>query len=484
MEGKTAMTSKSIITPNFCVIGAGSGGLSFAAGAAQMGASVVILERNKMGGDCLNYGCVPSKALIAASKIGYDLKKADNFGWDVLKSSVEFKRVHDHVHEVISKIAPNDSVERFEKLGAKVILEEGRFLDEHTIETNSYLIKAKRFIVSTGSTPFLPLIEGLKDVPFYTNESIFDIKELPNHLVIIGSGPLGIEMAQAFRRLGSRVTVLGSSSILQRDDPEMTSKLRKILLSEGIEIREHVQIKSVRKKEVGLELVYTNAQGNTSESMASHILVAAGRKPNIENLNLDLAHVKFLPQGINVNANLQTSNRKIYAIGDCTGGHQFTHVAGYHASLALRNTIFRLGTKVETRATPWVTYTDPELAHVGFYEEHLQSQNIPYKVLQMNFDENDRAQAEKRTEGAIKVLVSPKGYVLGASIIGIHAGELIYPWIIAIQNKLKISAIASAIPPYPTLSEINKRVAGQFYADKIFSSSMKKIVKCIMRITR
>lgn len=475
------MTKKQILTPDFCVIGAGSGGLSFAAGAVQMGASVVLLEAKKMGGDCLNSGCVPSKALIAAAKFGHESSRAKHFGWAFSKSKVDFIKVHNHIHDVIKNIAPNDSVERFEKLGAKVILEQGYFIDDKSVETDTHIIKPKRFIIATGSIPFVPPIEGLATVPYLTNETIFDLKELPKHLVVIGGGPIGIEMAQAFLRLGSQVSVLEAFSALPKDDPEITAKLKEILKSEGIDLNENVKILSIKQREQEIHIEYQTSDGKQKELKASHIIVATGRRPNIQNLNLDAAGIKFSPRGIEVNEHLKTSNPKVYAIGDCTGGYQFTHVAGYHAGLAIRNTIFGLRTKVETRAIPWVTYTDPELAHVGFMESQLQEKQIAYKVLHMKFDENDRAQAEKRTDGVMKVLVCPKGYDLGATILGVHAGELIYPWVMAIQNKLKLSAITSSIAPYPTLSDISKRVAGSFYTEKIFSPFMKNIVRFIMR---
>lgn len=473
--------SKSILTPDFCVIGAGSAGLSFAAGAVQMGASVVLLEAEKMGGDCLNYGCVPSKALIAAAKFGNQSSRAKDFGWTTSKPKVDFTKVHEYIHQVIKTIAPNDSVERLEKLGVDVVLEQGSFLDKKTIETNSHLINAKCFIIGTGSKPFIPLIEGLANVPYLTNETIFELQELPKHLVIIGGGPIGIEMSQAFLRLGSQVTILQSSSCLPKDDPEITKKLKEILVSEGINLNENVKISSINQVKQQIDIQYQTSDGTQKKINASHLLVATGRRPNIQNLHLESAGIKFSSRGIEVNAHLQTSNPKVYAIGDCIGGYQFTHVAGYHAGLAIRNTIFGLKTEVETKAIPWVTYTDPELAHVGFIESQLKNKEIPYKVLHMNFDENDRAQAENRPDGIIKVLVSSNGHVLGTTILGNHAGELIYPWVMAIENKLKLTAITSSIAPYPTLTDISKRVAGSFYTEKIFGPWMKTIVRFIMR---
>lgn len=477
-------TQKPILYPDFCVIGAGSGGLSFAAGTVQMGATVVLLERHKMGGDCLNTGCVPSKALIAAAKVSHTIHNSSHFGWSVPKSSVDFKKVQDRVQQVIQSIAPHDSVERFETLGVKVLLEEGKFINETTLETPTHLIQAKRYIIATGSTPFIPPIQGIASVPYLTNDSIFDLQELPNHLVIIGGGPIGIEMAQAFRRFGSKVTVLEALSLLPKDDPELVCRLKEILLRDGIDIHEGIHISSVAHKDSGIILSCINSQGKPLEFVASHLFIATGRRPTIQDLNLEMANIESTPKGISVDNYLRTTNPRIYALGDCIGGYQFTHMANYHAGLVIRNSIFRLRTKIETRAIPWVTYTDPELAHVGFLESQLKAQNMHYKILQLPFSANDRAQTEGKQEGHIKVLVTPKGKILGATILGSQAGELIYPWVIAIQNDLKLTAITNSIAPYPTLNELSKRVAGSFYAEKLFGSFMKCLVRFIMRMTR
>lgn len=468
---------------DFCVIGAGSGGLSFAAGAVQMGASVVLLEADKMGGDCLNYGCVPSKAIIAASKIGYKAKKSDEFGWFIDIAKLDYKKVHNHIHDVIKEIAPHDSVERFEKLGVTVIKEAGRFTSPKRVETKSHIVKAKRYIIATGSKAFIPPIKGLDSAPYLTNETIFELKTLPKHLVIIGGGPIGIEMAQAYRRLGSEVTILEAFTALPKDDQELTSRLKDILVKERISINERVNIVSVEKYRTGVKITYKNINEVKHVITASHLLVSAGRRPNVKSLGLDSAKIGYTDRGINVNKKLKTTNHRVFAIGDITGGYQFTHVAGYHAGLAIRNGIFGLGLQVSTKAIPWVTYTDPELAHVGYTEKDLQDRNIKYQMHKLDFTENDRAIAEKRTEGMIKLLVSPRGYILGCSILGLNAGEMIYPWVIAIQNDLKLSAITNSIAPYPTLNDISKRVAGNYYKDKIFSPLMKSIVRFLMRIT-
>ncbi|MDP1725008.1 MAG: FAD-dependent oxidoreductase [Alphaproteobacteria bacterium] len=475
---------KKILKSDFCVIGAGSGGLSFAAGAVQMGASVILVESGKMGGDCLNYGCVPSKALLAAAKMQHHFQEATVFGLKADKLSVDFKKVHAHIQKIIANIAPHDSVERFESLGVNVVQEKGIFVDQDTLATDHYLIQAKRFIVATGSIPFVPPISGLSSIPYLTNETIFDLDVLPEYLVIIGGGPIGIEMAQAFIRLGSRVTVLEAFVALPKDDPQMTSKLKEILIQEGIEIKEYVIINSIISKDNTIYFSYNDADNNMVELQASHVLVATGRRPNIGALNLAAAKINASPQGIVVDAYLRTTNKRVYAIGDCIGGYQFTHVAGYHAGIVIRNTIFKLCKKVETRAIPWVTYTDPELAHIGALESDLIKQQKSYKVLEMSFAQNDRAQAERRTEGLIKVFVTPKGHILGATILGVSAGELIMPWVMAIQNNLKIGTIVDTIVPYPTLSDIHKQLAGSFYKDKIFSPFTKKIVRFLMWVTR
>lgn len=478
------MTQKKLRKADFCVIGAGSGGLSFAAGAVQMGASVILVERAKMGGDCLNYGCIPSKALIAASRFAQEFKRSRDFGWSHKSSHVDFQRVHAHVHQVIAAIAPHDSMERFENLGVKIINREGCFRDANTFETQSHIIQAKRYIIATGSSPFVPPIEGLRGIPYYTNETIFDLQELPKHLVVIGGGPIGIEMAQAFRRLGSSVIILEAFSALPKDDPEFTEQLIQILHEEGIVLKEHVMITRIKQKDNHAQITYKDTDQKTHTVMASHILVATGRRPNIQELNLSAAGIDSTPKGIKVDKNLRTSNPRVYAIGDCIGGYQFTHVAAYHAGLVLRNSIFRLPVKVQTSAIPWVTYTDPELAHVGAMEAQLIQEKVPHKVLKFSFQENDRAQTEHRTTGNIKVLVTPKGHVLGATILGAHAGELIFPWIMAIQNRLKIASIVNSIAPYPTLTEVSKGAAGTFYTEKIFGARMKMIVKYLMRVTK
>ncbi|MCA0370994.1 MAG: FAD-dependent oxidoreductase, partial [Proteobacteria bacterium] len=376
--------TKPLLTPDFCVIGAGSGGLSFAAGAAQMGARVVLLEEKHMGGDCLNTGCIPSKALIAAAKAGYSRTHATDFGWASSTTPVDFNKVRTHIKEVIAAIAPHDSVERFLKLGVTVIGERGTFQDGRTVETDSYIIQGKRFVIATGSKPLVPKIPGLEHVPFLTNETLFDLPHLPSHLAIIGGGPIGMEMAQAFRRLGSRVTVFEVSRVLPKDEPSLTAHLKGVLQDEGVDIHEHTHVTGVSSSNDGaVRISFEKTAGTAQACQASHLFVATGRDKNLERLGLEKAGVSYTPRGIVVRPTLQTTNPKIYALGDCIEGPLFTHAAGYQAGIALRNTIFGLRTKATTRIGPWVTYTDPELAHIGHTQEELQRREIPYRTLEI-----------------------------------------------------------------------------------------------------
>ena len=464
------------IMADICVIGGGSGGLSVAAGAAQMGAKTVLIEANKMGGDCLNTGCVPSKALIAAGNAAEIVRSAGAFGVNGHEPDIRFNGVHDHVHGVIGAIAPHDSVERFERLGCTVIQARARFVGPETVEAGGFTVRARRFVVSTGSRAVVPPIPGLRESPHFTNETIFDNTAAPEHLIVIGAGPIGLEMAQAHRRLGARVTVLDLGPILPNDDPELTAVVRKALVDEGVEIFERIKVVKVERKGNGVAI--TVAYDNDERVIqGSHIMVAAGRKPNVESLGLEAAGIEYSPKGIKVDARLRTTNKRVFAIGDVAGGLQFTHVAAYHAGIVIRNALFRLPAKVDYSAVPWVTYTDPELAHVGLTEKQAREKHGEVRVLRFPYAENDRAQAERRTAGQAKVIVTPKGEILGASLVGLHAGELLQPWVLAISQKLKIGAMAQTIAPYPTLSEINKRVAGSFYTPTLFSDRTRKVVR-------
>ncbi|MEE8549095.1 MAG: FAD-dependent oxidoreductase [Alphaproteobacteria bacterium] len=465
---------------DICVIGAGSGGLSVAAGAAQMGASTVLVEKGKMGGDCLNYGCVPSKSLLAAGHAAQIAKSASRFGVSCPGVEVDFSAVHGHVHGVIAGIAPHDSVERFEGLGVKVIQAEARFIGPREVEAGEYLIAARRFVIATGSAPMVPPIPGIGDVPYRTNETIFDMTAAPEHLIVIGGGPIGMELAQAHRRLGSQVTVVEMDEVLNKDDPELVDIVRARVRSEGVDIREGVKVIGAEKHEEGVAVTIDD-NGAEKRIVGSDLLVAAGRRANVEGLGLEAAGIDYSPGGIKVDARLRTTNRRVYAAGDVAGRLQFTHVAAHHADVVIRNVLFRQPAKVNERACPWVTYTSPELANVGLGEHDLSDRHGEIRILRWPFTDNDRARTERDTDGLIKVITGRRGRVLGAAIVGAHAGELILPWVLAVAGKLKLKEMAQVIAPYPTRSEVSKRAAGSYYTGALFSPWVKMLVRFLAR---
>jgi len=467
------------IKADLCVIGAGSGGLSIAAGAAQMGANVVLLERDKMGGDCLNYGCVPSKSLLAAGHAAHIVRTTARFGVKSSEPVIDHRAVRDHVRGVIADIAPHDSQERFDGLGVRVIREEGRFIGPRTVAAGDFEITAKRIIIATGSSPAVPPIPGLTETPFFTNETIFDNEHAIAHLLVIGGGPLGLEMAQAHARLGAKVTVLEGLMALGNDDPELADIVKERLSAEGIDIHEGAQV--TRVSGVGGAIsVEVEIDGVGQKFKGSHLLVAVGRRPNLEKLDLAVAGIETGPGGIVVDGRLRTSNKKVFAVGDAAQGYKFTHIAGYQAGIVIRNVLFRLPAKVDYRAVPWVTYTAPELAQIGLTEQAARDAHGDITVLRASFADNDRARAEGETHGQLKVMTTRKGVVVGASMVGEKAGELIQSWSLPISKGLKIKDIAGLILPYPTLGEINKRAAGSYYTPSLFSDRTRRIVRFLL----
>ena len=467
------------IKADLCVIGAGSGGLSIAAGAAQMGADVVLLERNKMGGDCLNYGCVPSKSLLAAGHAAHIVRSASRFGIKSTEPVIDHRAVRDHVQGVIAAIAPHDSQERFEGFGVRVIREEGRFIGPRTVAAGDYEITAKRTIIATGSSPAVPPIPGLADSPFFTNETIFDNEHAIEHLLVIGGGPIGLEMAQAHARLGAKVTVLEGLTALGNDDPELADIVKQRLAAEGVDIHEGAQVKHIGGS-AGALVVETEIDGASRVFQGSHLLVAVGRSPNLDKLDLAAAGIETGPGGVLVDARLRTSNKKVFALGDAAEGYKFTHIAGYQAGIVIRNVLFRLPAKVDYRAIPWVTYTAPELAQVGLTEQAARADHGDVRVLRASFADNDRARAEGETHGQLKVMTTRRGVVVGASMVGEKAGELIQSWCLPIAKGLKIKDVAGLILPYPTLGEINKRAAGTYYTPSLFSDRTRRIVRFLL----
>ena len=461
------------LTPDLCVIGGGAAGLAVAAGAVQMGARVVLIERGRMGGDCLNYGCVPSKSLLAAARLADVWRRGTEMGVHYPPPRIDFTGVGASIDRVIARIAPHDSVERFEGLGVTVIEAEARFTDSRTVAAGGAVVRPRRFVIATGSTPVIPPIPGLDQVPYLTNETVFANRELPKHLIVIGGGPIGIELAQAHHRLGAAVTVIDAGAILPRDDAELAGRLADRLEEDGITLYQSATIAGV---EPGIAV--TLADGKRIEG--SHLLVAAGRRPALAALDLDTAGIAATRSGITVDARLRTTNRRAYAIGDAAGGPQFTHIAGYHAGIVIRNALFRLPARVDYRALPWVTYTDPELAQVGSTEAAAREDG-PVRILRWSFAENDRAQTERELFGEVKVVTRPNGRILGATILSAGAGDLILPWALAISQRLKIGAMANLVVPYPTRGEAGKRAAGSYYTPRLFSPRTRRLVRLLAR---
>jgi pyruvate/2-oxoglutarate dehydrogenase complex dihydrolipoamide dehydrogenase (E3) component len=466
------------IKTDVLVIGAGSGGLSVAAGAVQMGASVVLLEGHKMGGDCLNFGCVPSKALIAAGKHAHAMTTGAPYGITPVTPEIDYAAAKDHVQRAIDTIAPVDSQERFEGLGVTVIREFGRFISPTEVQAGDTVIQARRIVIATGSSPLVPPIPGIDDVTYYTNETIFDLRDRPEHLLIVGGGPIGMEMAQAHIRLGAKVTVIEGMKAMGKDDPDAAAIVLEKLRAEGVEIVEDAMAEKVSGKGGKITV-----QTSNDTFAGTHLLMAVGRKVNIDKLDLAAGNVAH-DRAVKVGDDLRSiTNKKVYAVGDAAGGLQFTHVAGYHAGVVIRTILFGLPSRARTHHIPWVTYTDPELAQVGLTEAQATEKHGAGSITVVRFDyhENDRAITEARTTGFIKVMVH-KGKPIGATIVGAQAGELIGIWALAIANNLKMTAVANMVAPYPTLGEINKRVAGAYFSPKLFDNPwVKRVVGLIQR---
>jgi pyruvate/2-oxoglutarate dehydrogenase complex dihydrolipoamide dehydrogenase (E3) component len=467
---------------DLCVIGAGSAGLSVAATAALLGVRTVLIERDRMGGECLNTGCVPSKSLLASAKATHNVRIAGAFGV-LAEPSTDFKRAHDYVHSVIKAIAPHNSVERFQELGVEVIRGEARFTGPRLISVGrEHNIRARRVVIATGSEPAVPMIPGLDQVQFFTNETIFDNDVLPEHLIILGAGPIGIEIGQAYRRLGAAVTILERDKALPKDDQELARLLLQRLSAEGLTIREKADVKEVRS-EGGRISVNVVEAGQPSEIQGTHLLIATGRKPRVEGFGLEQTGVDYNSKGIVVNGHLQTTARGVYAAGDVVDAPHFTHVSSYHAGVVIKNALFRLPAKVNYRSLPWVTYTDPELAQVGATEEQARAQRgDDVRVVRTPFAENDRAQTENQTEGKLKLIATRGGKVLGASILGAHAGELTHLWVVAIEQRLKLRDFAQMIAPYPTWGELNKAAASEFSRPLLTGRLARTAVKVLSRL--
>ena len=466
--------------PDLLGIGAGSGGLSVAAGAAQMGASVVLAEGAEMGGDCLNVGCVPSKALIAAAHRAASMRAAGAFGVSPGEGRADWEAVKAHVAGVIAAIAPHDSQERFEGLGVRVIRDWARFVSPREVEAGGVRIRPRRVVIATGSRPFVPPIPGLGEVPYLTNETVFSAPDFPARLVVLGGGAIGIELAQAFRRLGSEVTVVEAASALGREDRGASAIVLRRLRAEGVTIREGVAAQGAEQTADGIAL--TLADGSRVEG--SHLLVAVGRRIDLSRLDPVAGGVEATERGVSVDDGLRSiSNRRVYAVGDAAGRGQFTHLAAHHAGLVIRSALFRLPVRARRDHIPRVTFADPELAQVGPTEAQARESGALREVARFDYAGDDRAQAERATEGFAKVMIGRRGRVIGATVVGAQAGELIGLWALAVSKGLRIGDVAGMVAPYPTLGEVSKRAAGAYYAPRLFESPwVKRAVRLLARL--
>jgi len=462
------------------IIGGGAAGLTVTSGASQLGAKTLLIEKEKeLGGDCLHYGCVPSKTLIKSAHVYHLMKDGTRFGLpEMAVQPVDFKVVADRIRGVVGKIQIHDSVERFCKLGAEVEFGNPRFTDEHTIDLAGKSITAKNWLIATGTSAAIPPVEGLEQVPYLTNREIFYLDKLPKSLIILGAGPIAIEMAQAFCRLGAQVTVIQrNTQILSKEDQDMADIVMNVLASEGVTFHLGCKILGARNQGESREIIIETNTGQELTVSGAEILVALGRSVNVEGLGLAEIGVSYDRQGIKVDKRLRTSHKHIYAAGDVIGGYQFTHAAGYEGGIVVSNAIFHLPRKVDYTWMPWCTYTGPELASIGMNEKMAQGAGIEYRLWTENFAENDRSLAEGEDVGKIKLLINKKNKPIGVQIIGLHAGELLGEWIATLNGKVKLSGLAGAIHPYPTLTEINKRVVGSTFTEKIFSNRVRKILK-------
>lgn len=477
------MAERQKIKADIAIIGAGSGGLVVAAVAAPLGFKTVLFERGKMGGDCLNYGCVPSKALIAAGKAAQGMRDAQRFGIQAAAPQVDWLQVRAHVRGVIAGIEPHDSQERFEGLGVRVIREHARFAGPKTLVSDNVEVEARYIVVASGSGPAVPPIPGLDNVPYFTNENIFDSSVLPRKLIVLGAGPIGVELGQAFRRLGSEVVLLEAAKILGNSEPEMADVVRKKLIAEGVKVLEgHKAMQVDRLDDGGISVSVQNPDRQTQKIEGTHLLIAVGRRAHVQNMDLEKAGVEFDSRGVKTDPYLRTTNRHVWAIGDVAGREQFTHVAGHHAGLFIRNALFKLSQgRADSLPIPAVTYCEPELAQIGLTESVArQIHGDSIQITTWTFHENDRARAERSEEGLGKLIADKKGRILGGSIVGDHAGDLLTPIAMAMGQKANVDLIRTAyLAPYPSRSELVQRLAKQFSAPKLYAASTRNFVKLV-----
>jgi pyruvate/2-oxoglutarate dehydrogenase complex dihydrolipoamide dehydrogenase (E3) component len=459
------------------VIGGGAGGLVVASVAAQLGLDVVLIEKElQLGGDCLHYGCVPSKALLKAAHVAHTLRNATDYGYSIEMPKTDMAAINASVQKAVSTIQVHDSHERFESFGCEVLTGKARFVSPNTVKVGDHEISAKRFVVATGSSAWIPELEGLDNTDFVTNEDIFKLDKLPEHLVILGGGPVGVEMAQAFARFGSRVTIIEKASrILPRSDSDIAETLMQVFVDEGIELALNKVVTAVETDDAGIKVVMQDG----AIVCGDKLLVAMGRRPVVDTMSLENAGVEYSERGIAVNAKMQTSNRHIYACGDVTGLMPFTHVAEQQAGVIIANLLFKIPKRMDYRVVPSVVYTEPECAEVGVSTAEANNDK-DIEIVRFEMSDLDRAVAEHATTGFARLVVK-KGRLIGAQIVGPHAGDVIHELVLAIQDKMKLSKITGLVHAYPSYAQVNRRVASQYYRDKLFSSTTKKIVRFLTR---
>ena len=466
------------------ILGGGAGGLTAAVGCAQLGMKTALIDKERLGGDCLHFGCVPSKSLLMSASVYHSMNDAERYGLpSVSPPPVDLGAVNARIASVIAEIEKHDSPERFRALGADVFLGHAEFRSPHEIDLDGeQRISAPNIILATGSSPRSIPLEGLQEAGYITNLDAFSLPRLPRRIATIGGGPIGVELSQAYRRLGAQVTIIDKAShVLPREDADMASVVQDRLVDEGIALRLGAQIVRVQKDGSVKKVHLTTASGAEETLEVDEILLAVGRQGNTADLRLDQAGVDVEKSYAVVDEKLRTSQRHILAIGDVNGRYQFTHVAGAEGSVAVRRIALHAGGSMNYQSVPWCTYTDPELASVGYNEATARAADVDYDVIIQPFGSTDRAQAEGETAGQMKILLDRKGRVIGTQIAGRHAGELLGPSLFAVSKRWKIGSIMSPVYPYPTLSELHKKAVSTHMAPRLFNDRIRGILRLLFR---
>jgi len=468
-------------THDLAIIGGGSAGLTAAGFAAQLGVRVALIERRRVGGDCTWTGCVPSKTLLKAAKVAHQMRTADRYGLTPTDLKADLKSIMAHVREVVAEVYEEESPDALRADGIEVFLGAARFLDPHTLAVGENRLRARRVLIATGAHPYIPPIEGLDGVDYLTYETIWDLELLPRRLLVVGAGPIGSEMAQAFRRLGAEVTLFASRDrLLPRDDPAASRVLGEVFAAEGIDVCYNARVQQVWQDGAGIHVV-----GGDHEAVGDALLVVAGRRPNVQGMDLEKAGVAYSEKGIEADDNLRTNQRHIYAAGDCLGGYQFTHYAGWQAFMATRNALLPGASKGVTDKVPWTTFTSPEVAHVGLTEPQAREKlDDEVMTCEWSMEKVDRARTDGDTEGFIKLVHKKDGTLLGATIVAGQAGEMIHEWIVALDRGLKVGDLASAIHVYPTYSTASMQAAAAIRVRQLLGGTTGKVVRSLARLMR